>query len=311
MKPGFLILDKPIGARSSYCVDRVRKALGRDVKVGHGGTLDSSASGLLVLLVAGATRLSNLVMGMRKIYRVAIRLGLETTTCDYTGETTHTSGWDSVTERAIDSHFFSFLGWRLQTPPKISAVHIDGRRAHEIYRSGGDPNIQPRPVLVTGIKRLSPISRDGIFEMLVTCGKGTYVRSIVRDLGRLLGCGAHVAALRRERVGCFSLEDAIVPPEDFSFDRDRLVASILSIDAIAQLLPCYAADSVDAERLRNGVRMPLASARRISLGQFPPDDVVAVDTERLFTIGRLDRDADEVFVVPETNIQRNGENVSE
>ncbi len=311
MKPGFLILDKPVGARSSYCVDRVRNALGRDVKVGHGGTLDSSASGLLVLLVGGATRLSNLVMGMRKVYRAVVRLGSETTTCDYTGETTYTADWRVVTERAIDSLLISFLGWRLQTPPKISAIHVDGRRAHEIYRDGGDPEISPRPVFIESIARTSLVSDEGAFEMLVTCGKGTYVRSIARDIGRALSCGAHIAALRRERVGYFSLEEAIVPPENFFFNRAHLIASLIPVDAIARFLPCYAVDSAEAERLRNGLRVPLSEARRVSQGSHSPDSVVAVDGDSLFTIGRLDRDAGEAFIVPETNIGRSREGLQE
>jgi tRNA pseudouridine(55) synthase len=307
LEPGFLILDKPVGARSSFCVERVRRALGRDVKVGHGGTLDSSASGILVLLVGGATRLSGLVTGMRKVYRASVRLGAETTTCDYAGETTRAVGWSSVTERDIDASFFSFLGWRMQTPPKVSAVHVDGRRAHEIYRSGGDPDIRPRPVFVAAIRRLSAVSADGVFEILVTCGKGTYVRSIARDIGRALGCGAHIAALRRERVGPFSLDEAIAPPEDFLFDGDRLAASILPVGTIARFLPCYAADASEAERLRNGVRAPLRTMKRVSLGKFAPDGLVAVDAGTLFTIGRVDHSGSEIFVVPETNIAINPE----
>lgn len=115
---GVLLLNKPVGVRSTRCVEKVREAL-RDfsVKVGHGGTLDSTASGLLILLIGGATRLSGLVMQMPKLYRATIKLGSETTTCDYAGEPLSTKSWDGVCDSSIDMAIPSFLGWRMQTPP--------------------------------------------------------------------------------------------------------------------------------------------------------------------------------------------------
>ncbi|MDR2780453.1 MAG: tRNA pseudouridine(55) synthase TruB, partial [Synergistaceae bacterium] len=204
MFQGLLPIDKPLGLRSSQCVELVKKLTGGGAKVGHGGTLDSSASGMLVLLLGGATRASGYVMLMPKTYSAVVRLGAETTTCDYTGHITRLKDFRGVKESDIDEIVPSFIGWRMQTPPEISAVHVNGRRAHKISRAGGKPEIPPRPVFVESIRRDGAISGDGCVRLLIRCGKGTYVRSIARDIGRRLGCLAHVAALRRLSVGPFS-----------------------------------------------------------------------------------------------------------
>ncbi|MDR1508303.1 MAG: tRNA pseudouridine(55) synthase TruB, partial [Synergistaceae bacterium] len=161
MLQGLLPIDKPVGLRSSHCVEQVKRLTGKGVKVGHGGTLDSSASGVLVLLLGAATRASGYVMLMPKTYRAVIRLGAETTTCDYTGRITAIGDCRKVKESDIDEVIPSFIGWRMQTPPEISAVHVNGRRAHEISRAGGNPEISPRPVFVESIRRAGAVSDDG------------------------------------------------------------------------------------------------------------------------------------------------------
>ena len=197
MFQGLLPVDKPLGLRSSRCVELVKALAGKGTKVGHGGTLDSSASGVLVLLLGGATRASGYVMSMPKTYRAVVRIGAETTTCDYTGQITGLGDFSRVKESDIDEVIPSFIGWRMQVPPEISAVHVNGRRAHRISRAGCKPEIPPRPVFVESIRREGVISDDRDVELLIRCGKGTYVRSIARDIGRRLGCMAHVAGLRR------------------------------------------------------------------------------------------------------------------
>ncbi|MCL2683818.1 MAG: tRNA pseudouridine(55) synthase TruB, partial [Synergistaceae bacterium] len=203
MFQGFLPIDKPVGMRSAGCVELIKRIVGR-VKAGHGGTLDSTACGVIVLLLGGATRLSSLVMQMPKIYRAVLKLGTETTTCDYSGEGTISGDASGVTDEDVDAAIPSFMGWRMQVPPEVSAVHVGGRRAHEIFRSGGVPDIEPRPIFIESISRVENLSENHEVELLIRCGKGTYIRALARDMGRRLGCRAHIASLRREAVGPFS-----------------------------------------------------------------------------------------------------------
>ena len=213
-KNGILLIDKPTGMRSTDCVNRVRRALGRDEngkrrRVGHAGTLDSTASGLLVLLVGKATKLSDAIMSMPKEYHATFRLGRATDTCDASGQTVFEGDYRNVTDADVSRAMFSFLGWRMQRPPEISAVKLNGRPAHKLARAGQEVNITPRPVFIRHIS-CSPLE-DGRLGVRVRCGRGTYIRSIARDLGTKLGCGAHVEQLRRVSVGPFRVEDAASP----------------------------------------------------------------------------------------------------
>jgi tRNA pseudouridine(55) synthase len=302
LQSSFLTLDKPIGARSTKCVEEIRRILGRGVKVGHGGTLDSSASGLLVILISGATRLSNLVTQMPKIYRATVKLGSETSTCDFTGEALFSSEWSGVNEDEIDSLLPAFLGWRLQTPPKVSAIHLGGRRAHDIFRRGGDPEIQPRPVFIERIKREGPISPEGEFRLFIRCGKGTYVRSVARDIGRALGCGAHLSSLRRESVGGFTLDGAVAFGDGFNLDRERLESALVPISALGDFLPAYALPQEDVERLSNGLSVFFSRASRSTFGRFCPPGAVAFNSKTLFCVARLESFDGEICALPEVNI---------
>lgn len=300
---GVLLLNKPVGVRSTRCVERVRKALcDATAKVGHGGTLDSTASGLLVLLIGGATRLSGLIVQMPKVYRATFKLGCETTTCDYSGEPLSEKSWEDVCESSIDMVIPSFLGWRMQTPPQVSAVHVGGRRAHEIYRAGGRAKIEPRAVFVEAIERLTGLSPEGEVSFLIRCGKGTYVRSLARDMGKLLGCGAHLRALCREKVGPFSLKDALRPGEELDFSSRELVSAIRPLDVMELFLPAYRAPETDMKRLSNGLGVPLSVGERTTCGSASPSGVLMFRSESLMSIGRLERLGDGGYVLPEINI---------
>ncbi|MDR1915387.1 MAG: tRNA pseudouridine(55) synthase TruB [Synergistaceae bacterium] len=301
--PGFLPINKPIGLRSSSCVELAKKMVGRNVKVGHGGTLDSSASGVLILLFAGATRLSSFIMRMPKTYNAVVRLGSETTTCDYTGEITDTGDWKYVSESDIDRALLSFLGWRMQTPPKVSAVHVNGRRAHEVFRRGDDPDIKPRMVFVKNIRRTTPLSRDGEFSLTVNCGKGTYIRSLANDIGRMLGCCAHITALKRERVGYFSLTDSLDPGEDFSISREDLLSAVQPVSTMRNFLPCYGVSSEDILLLLNGRGVPLSRATRLTYGESAPRGLAVIASDSLMSITRLEMIDGHILLMPEVNIQ--------
>ena len=306
---GLLVLNKPTGLRSTHCVDIVRRAMlaaGSDIKVGHGGTLDSSASGVLVLLTGRATRLSSLVMQMPKAYDVTVRLGEETTTCDYTGEVTAVGDRSRIHAHEVESILPSFLGWRMQVPPEISAVHVDGKRAHRIKRGGGVPVIGARPVFIRRIVMTSQPSPGGTFDLSISCGKGTYVRSIVRDMGRSLGCGAHVAALRRSEIGPFTLERAFEATrlsvvDDLRSLADEVIRFIAPLEEITAFLPSYTIHEDDA-RLLSGLPVPLSSASRRTFGRFCEENAVCVVSKRALTVARIEDHRGLLSLVPSVNI---------
>lgn len=304
MKNGFIVFDKPLGARSTFCVERVRRALGRDVKVGHGGTLDSSATGVLVILVGGATRLSSIVMDMGKTYRAKIQLGSETTTCDSTGEVSAEADFSHVDDAMIDTALYRFLGWIEQIPPKVSAVHVDGRRSHDIFRSGGDPQLKPRLVYVSYICRTGALGSDGSFELLVRCGKGAYIRSLARDIGRAVGTHAHIAFLRRESVGCFSSNGAIVPPDDMELDPDVLTGALLPLDSLAACMPYYIAHAEQSDKLANGSRVPLQMLRRRSACcAAAAGGRIIVGSHSHTTVCGVKQEGAVTYAVPEINVR--------
>lgn len=213
MMNGLLLLDKPEGLRSTECVALVRRAFGKKSRVGHAGTLDSTASGLLVIMLGTATRLSDYVMALPKLYRARVRLGVSTDTCDYSGEPLFFGDPSNVDEALFDNVLYSFYGARMQVPPGISALKIKGVPAHRLMRSGQEAVLAARTVVVTSITRCEPL-KDNETVIEISCSKGTYVRSIVRDLGDILGCGAHLAGLRRLTTGSFSVEQAVSPKSE-------------------------------------------------------------------------------------------------
>lgn len=298
------MIDKSIGERSTRCVEIVRRAAGKGVKVGHGGTLDSTASGVLVILLGSATRLSNIVMGMKKVYRASIKLGVSTDTCDYAGNVTHEQGWQDITDDDVDRCLMSFLGWREQIPPKISAVHVNGRRAHEVFRAGEDLDIMPRAVHIVSLTRGSCIDSRGIFDIRVECGKGTYIRSIARDIGTMLGCGAHIASLRRERVGIFESEGAFVMGDEVH--GDDIERHVLPIAEIGKFLPMFSASSGASQSLKNGLKVPLRSLTRVTSGDRPPVDMIVAGASDMLSVCRLAAFNDAVYAVPSVNISDKG-----
>ncbi|MDR1965151.1 MAG: tRNA pseudouridine(55) synthase TruB [Synergistaceae bacterium] len=305
MFQGLLPIDKPLGLRSSYCVEQVKKILGKGTKVGHGGTLDSSASGVLVLLLGGATRLFSLVMNMPKTYSAVVRLGAETTTCDGTGEIISSGDSESVTEEDLDAAAVSFLGWRMQTPPEVSAVHVKGRRAHEIFRAGGSPEMLPRQVFIESIRRIGAISNSEA-RFQIKCGKGTYVRAIARDIGRSLGCRAHIVSLRREAVGFFSLSQALCPGENFSVPKDDLVSAVRPVSEMERFLPCYRVGEGDSSRMADGVRVDISGAARLTFGDRCPDNGAMAVSEKWMSVGRLEPAERGMTMTPEINLSLAG-----
>ncbi len=275
-RSGFLVLDKPEGVRSTACVEAVRRVLGRKSRVGHSGTLDSTASGLLVLLLGEATRLSDTLMSLPKEYVAEGKFGAETETDDASGPILREADPPAGGERALLGVLPGFLGWRMQVPPCISAVHVEGGRAHARARRGESLLLAPRPVFVEELRLLSVDVSSGRFALHVRCHKGTYVRSLIRDIGRVLGSAAHVVALRRTRLGPFVESDAWRPPlladggppgGGEASDAEALLDRLLPIGRLRGSLPTYVPRSeATEERMRRGERIALADLRRLDSG---------------------------------------------
>ncbi len=238
---GILNIDKAPGMTSHDVVGRVRRILreggwGKSVKVGHAGTLDPDATGVLLVCLGGATRLADLLAGQGKVYRAEFRLGATTTTEDASGEVT--GEWDAspIMRGDVVGVLESLTGTIEQIPPMVSAVHHEGRRLYELARQGIEVERAARTIVVDKIELLrfeGGVSRpEG--EMRVACGKGTYVRTLCADLGARLGVGGHMTVLRRLKVGTFDAEDAL--PVD-ALSGDAVQAHMISASQAVSFLP--------------------------------------------------------------------------
>jgi tRNA pseudouridine55 synthase len=203
---GVLVVDKPVGLTSHDVVQIVRK--GTNIRrAGHTGTLDPRASGVLVVLVGPAVRLSEYVSASDKRYQAVLRLGAATDTYDADGRIVSTSPVDLIEERAFEEALDSFVGEIEQIPPPYSAVKVKGRKAYEMAREGEEIDLAPRRINVYSLELLEWAPPEAVID--VYCSSGTYVRSLAHDLGEKLGCGAHLIGLRRTKSGRFTLRDAV------------------------------------------------------------------------------------------------------
>ncbi len=229
---GVAVVDKPAEWTSHDVVARSRRLLGTR-KVGHSGTLDPDATGVLVLGVGKATRLLRYLTPLGKAYEAEIVLGVETTTLDAAGEVTarHDMGHVTVDDaRRVVAE--QFTGAILQVPPMVSALKVDGRRLHELAREGIEVEREARPVTVSSFTLDEVPGEPGVLRAAVRCSSGTYVRSLAADLGRALGGGAHLRALRRTAVGGFALAEAVAL-DDLAPDHLRpLTAAVAHLDHV-------------------------------------------------------------------------------
>ncbi len=203
---GICIVDKPDGWTSHDVVARTRKVLGTR-KVGHAGTLDPMATGVLVLGVGRGTRLLTFITGVAKSYEATIRFGVETDSLDADGEVTATHDMTGLDPAEVVAGAARLTGDLLQVPPMVSALKVEGRRLHELAREGIEVERRPRPVTVTRFE-ISPTTDPLVWTAAIDCSSGTYVRTLAADLGRSLGGGAHLIGLRRTAVGPFLLDEA-------------------------------------------------------------------------------------------------------
>lgn len=249
---GLLVIDKPAGMTSRDVVNRAQLWFPKKTKVGHTGTLDPLASGVLVVCVGAATRLAEYVQAMGKTYRTRILLGHRSDTDDADGTVTPVARVAAVSEQAIRDALPRFAGTISQTPPAYSALKVAGQRAHDLARSGADVKLAARPVHVYRIDLLG--YEWPHLDLEIDCGKGTYIRSIARDLGDSLGIGGLVQTLRRTRVGPFTAEQGIGLNAADVRDRLRPVA-----EAVGELPRVELPEDL-AVRFRQGQRVACAAA---------------------------------------------------
>jgi len=204
---GIELVDKAAGPTSHDLVAELRRSLPRGTKVGHAGTLDPFATGLVILLVGGATRLSGLLMGLPKRYRAVVLLGARSATGDPEGPIEE-SGIAPPGQAAIAAALGRFRGSIEQVPPAVSALKIDGKRAYARVRAGEQVTMTPRRVQIDALDLVAHDAERGRVSLDVRCSKGTYIRSLARDLGEALGCGGYCAELERSEIGAFTLEQA-------------------------------------------------------------------------------------------------------
>jgi tRNA pseudouridine55 synthase len=248
---GWVVLDKPLGMTSTTAVAAVRRIFKAE-KAGHAGTLDPLASGVLPIALGEATKTVPFVQDGRKIYRFTVRFGIETDTDDAEG--TETARSESRPSReAIEALLPAFTGTIMQTPPQFSALKVDGERAYDLARGGETVELAAREIEIDSFALISMPDADHA-EFEVECGKGTYVRSLARDIGRMLGCLGHVSALRRTLVGDFpeSATVNLVQLEQAGADEASLRALLQPVAAGLQSLPAVRVSEPDAQRLVQG-----------------------------------------------------------
>jgi len=262
---GLLIVDKPVGPTSHQIVHVVRKGTGIR-KVGHAGTLDPRASGVLVLCLGAATRLSEYLSASDKAYRAVVRFGEATSTFDADGEVT-AAGGAIPSLPAIERALGGFRGRIDQTPPPFSAIKIQGQKAYQLARRGEPPVLRARPIEIRRLAILDYTPPDLSLE--VECSAGTYIRSLAHDLGQKLGSGAHLSALRRTASGHFRLEEAVSLSELEAAFGDQPAEDpgrppgwrrhLRPASEALRGMPAVRLDPAEVERLRNGSRLPSAS----------------------------------------------------
>ena len=245
MRSGIIVIDKPEGISSGGVVGRVRRAFGIK-RVGHGGTLDPMASGVLPVFVGRATRASGMLLDADKTYRAGFILGIRTDTQDTTGTILERREVTASPEE-VEAALRGFVGRQKQTPPMYSALKRDGKKLYELARKGEEVEREPREIEIYDIKYLG--CEAGEHRMEVSCSKGTYIRTLVDDIGRALGCGAAMSSLRRERTGPFSIENA-VPLDELVPDTP-----LLPTDYLWRTLPEFVASAEAEARIRCGANI--------------------------------------------------------
>lgn len=278
---GLVLVDKPAGWTSHDVVGRIRKLAGTR-KVGHAGTLDPMATGVLVVGINRATRLLTHIVGVSKTYTATIRLGQDTTTDDAEGEVLTTRFANSLTREQIEQAVARLTGEIMQVPSTVSAVKVDGRRAYDRARSGEDVELDARPVTVheftIGDLRRIDGGKLTDLDVTVSVSSGTYVRALARDLGELLDTGGHLTALRRTAVGPYRVDQCLTIEqlaEDFGY--------IGLAEAAGQLFPARQVTAEEAEHLRHGRRITASASPELTAADTAEEPQIITPTRERLT----------------------------
>jgi len=268
---GFVIIDKPAGITSHDVVARLRRVMGTK-RVGHAGTLDPMATGVLVLGINNATKFLQFITDGKKRYLGTIRLGQSTTTDDKEGEVLSSHTINHITDDAIRSYLSSQVGTIMQVPSKVSAIKIAGERAYDLVRQGKEVEIPARQVEISKLEVVA-ISRNEFIDIDidVTCSAGTYIRSIARDLGAALEVGGHLISLRRTLVSPFDLSDC-------SSIEEPTVQPLA--EAISKLMPVRAIDLNEMQELKFGRALKKSEFDGIGVALAPDGEVAAIIENR-------------------------------
>ncbi|RMF19322.1 MAG: tRNA pseudouridine(55) synthase TruB [Candidatus Dadabacteria bacterium] len=292
---GILLIDKPEGLRSRRAVDKAGRALGVR-KVGHAGTLDPAATGLLILLIGEGTKLSPFLMGGDKRYRATIRLGADTDTCDADGETIAEYDTSNLSAEQVRKALASFRGKIEQVPPQVAAVKVGGRAAWRYARAGESVDLAPRTVTIHELEVVRMELPD--VEIELSCTKGTYVRAIARDLGQLLGVGGHLTAIRRIASDPWHIRDAVDFNEFLELPSDAQRRCVVPLErALPGIVSVRAGDDL-ARAVANGGRI----MGEMLFGRIPNElragDLIQIVTPTRLAILRLIRDVQELGPAP-------------
>lgn len=281
MHCGIFNVDKPFGWTSHNIVGLVRRLAGQR-QVGHAGTLDPRATGVLLVMVGAATRLSDYLMHGRKCYLARVTLGVRTATDDGEGEIVEIRSTETVTRERVVAALGAFRGAISQLPPTFSAIKQGGVPAYRKARSGAPPQLTPREVRIEAVA-LTAMAGD-VLDILVWCSAGTYIRSLARDLGESLGCGAHLAALRRLSSGAFTVRDAYGVGELRRLAADGALGEALwPPDVAVSTLPTVIVDTEMVDAVLHGKSAPAAASSGASEAR-----ILSADG-RLLALAEFDR----------------------
>lgn len=254
MATGIIIIDKPADWTSQDVAAKLR-GIFQERRVGHGGTLDPMATGVLPVFVGRATRAATFFESAEKEYIATLQLGLTTDTEDTSG-TVLSQRPVQVTQAQVRQALAQFLGPQMQQPPMYSAVKIGGRKLYELARAGKQVERPARPITIFELELLS--GQDDLWRFRVRCSKGTYVRTLCRQIGEALGCGGCMAALRRIRAGCYTLEQAVTLESLQAMDAAQRTAALLPVDSLFQAHPSLALQTAkQIKQCRNGAAIAM------------------------------------------------------
>ena len=273
---GFIKINKPKGITSHFAVRKVKKLLPRGTKVGHAGTLDPMAEGVLVVAIGGATKALSYIQKTDKRYSCTVQLGLETDTYDITGKEISRQVVN-VTEDQIRSAVNKFVGDQMQIPPLYSAIKVNGKKAYEIARSGGTVELKKRNITIAKIEIISIDLKLNQIFLDVFCSTGTYIRSLAYDIGKELGCGATLATITRTAIGDIAIEDCLLLKEDTTLDEimNNLEKPQKSLSGFGTII----IDDGEYDKVKNGAVVCMENLKVISEPQGEERKYMILDSQ--------------------------------